>query len=54
VPVEVSPKRGLSLALRWLKLGARSSTAERGFVEKLSAELWDAFNLRGNAIKKKE
>jgi len=54
VPVEVSPKRGLSLALRWLKVGARSRTAERGFAEKLSAELWDAFNLRGNAIKKKE
>lgn len=54
VPVEVNPRRALSLAFRWLKIGARGRTSERGFAKKLAAELFDAFNGRGMAVKKKE
>ncbi|MCS6961104.1 MAG: 30S ribosomal protein S7 [Deltaproteobacteria bacterium] len=54
VPVEVSPRRGLSLAFRWLKNGARARTSEKSFEKKLAAELIDAYYGRGLAIKKKE
>ncbi|MCS6893575.1 MAG: 30S ribosomal protein S7 [Deltaproteobacteria bacterium] len=54
VPVEVNPRRALSLALRWLKNGARARASERGCAKKLAAELFDAFNNRGMAVKKRE
>lgn len=53
VPIDVSMNRSTSLAVRWLIRFAR----ERGgksMVEKLSAEIIDAVNSRGGAIKKKE
>jgi len=53
VPIDVSLNRSTSLAVRWLIRFAR----ERGgksMVEKLSAEIIDAVNSRGGAIKKKE
>lgn len=53
VPVEVYLNRSTSLAVRWLIRFAR----ERGgksMVDKLSAEILDAVNNRGGAIKKKE
>ena len=53
VPVEVRPERRHSLAIRWLITYA----AERGgqsMKENLSAELIDAFNGTGGAIRKKE
>lgn len=53
VPVEVKPERQEVLATRWLIQAARNRT-EKGIVNKLTAELTDAFNNRGGAIKKKE
>jgi len=53
VPVEVRPERKTALALRWI-IGFARARAEKGMVQKLSAELIDAFNGRGNAIKKRD
>src|SRR5574340_445108 len=53
VPVEVRPARRMSLAMRWLVLNARARN-EKSMAERLAAELLDAANNRGAAIKKKE
>lgn len=53
VPVEVRPQRRLSLSMRWLIQAARDR-AEKSMEERLAAELLDAANSRGTAIKKKE
>lgn len=53
VPVEVRPQRRLSLSMRWL-IDAADERAEKSMEEKLAAEIIDAANNRGTAIKKKE
>jgi small subunit ribosomal protein S7 len=53
VPVEVRPDRAQALAIRWLISTARTRP-EKTMVERLSAELLDAANNRGNAVKKRE
>ena len=53
VPVEVRTERRQALAIRWLIQAARSRN-DRTMVERLSAELLDAANNRGNAVKKRE
>ena len=53
VPVEIRPERRLSLAVRWIINYARER-AEKTMVQRLSAELLDAYNNRGTTIKKKE
>jgi small subunit ribosomal protein S7 len=53
VPIEVPQDRRTSLAIRWIILNARSR-GEKTMREKLAAELLDASNNRGGAIKKKE
>ena len=53
VPMEVRPERQIALALRWLINYARAR-GEKGMVSKLSAELLDAYNSRGGAVKKKD
>jgi small subunit ribosomal protein S7 len=53
VPVEVRPDRRQALAIRWLIQAARSRN-DKTMVDKLSAELLDASNSRGNAVKKRE
>jgi small subunit ribosomal protein S7 len=53
VPVEVSPFRRQSLAIRWLLQYSRER-AGRTMIDKLADELIDAANARGGAIKKKE
>src|ERR1700751_1126246 len=53
VPIEVLPERRTSLAIRWLVTYGRAR-GEKGMVEKLTAELLDAANGRGAAMKKKE
>jgi small subunit ribosomal protein S7 len=53
VPVEVRPDRRTSLAMRWV-IGAARRRPERSMSEKLSAELLDAANNRGTAVKKRE
>jgi small subunit ribosomal protein S7 len=53
VPIEVNPERRTSLAIRWLVTFGRAR-GEKGMVDKLTAELLDAANGRGAAMKKKE
>jgi small subunit ribosomal protein S7 len=53
VPVDVRPSRRLALAMRWLIENSRAR-GEKDFSKRLAGELLDAFNSRGNAIKKKE
>ncbi|CAM5362821.1 Small ribosomal subunit protein uS7 OS=Afipia felis OX=1035 GN=rpsG PE=3 SV=1 [Afipia felis] len=53
VPVEVRSTRRQALGLRWLISAARSRN-EKTMTERLSAELLDAANNRGNAVKKRE
>jgi len=53
VPVEVPPERGFSLALRWLVTSARARRG-KSMVERLAAELTDAFQGQGVTIKKRE
>ena len=53
VPVEVRPERATSLAMRWLVSYARDR-GEKTMRERLAAELVDASQLRGNAVKKKD
>ena len=53
VPVEVRPNRRTSLAIRWL-IDYASQRGEKTMREKLAAELLDASNLRGGAVKKKD
>jgi small subunit ribosomal protein S7 len=53
VPVEVPPRRGRTLALRYLVTYARERR-EKGMQNKLAAELLDAINQQGGAFKKKD
>ena len=53
VPVEVRPERSQALAIRWL-IGAARSRSENTMAARLSGELMDAANNRGNAVKKRE
>ena len=52
-PSKCGPQRRLSLSMRWL-IDAARERAEKSMEEKLAAELIDAANNRGTAIKKKE
>ena len=53
VPVEARPERQRALAIRWIIQAARQRP-EKTMVERLAAELWDAYHNRGAAIKKRE
>ena len=53
VPVEVRTDRAHALAIRWLINSARARS-EKTMTDRLSAELLDAANQRGSAIKKRE
>ena len=53
VPVEVRTDRRQALGIRWLIVAARERN-EKTMTERLSAELLDASNNRGNAVKKRE
>ena len=53
VPVEVRTSRRQALGIRWIIAAARERN-ERTMTERLSAELLDASNNRGNAVKKRE
>jgi len=52
VPIEVPPQRGNALAMRWL-VDAAQGRSEKDMSAKLGAELVQAFNNEGNAIRKK-
>ena len=53
VPLEVRPSRRETLAMRWLVKSARSRS-EKTMTLRLAHELMDAFEGKGEAIKKKE
>ncbi len=53
VPVEVTPKRQQSLAIKWLIKFAREKKG-KPFAHKLAEEIISAYKNEGNSIKKKE
>ena len=53
VPVEVRTERRQALAIRWIIAAARDRN-DKTMVDRLSAELLDASNNRGAAVKKRE
>lgn len=53
VPMEVPSHRRFALATRWI-LGSARGRSGRNFSEKLAAEIIDAYNNTGSAIRKRE
>src|SRR5881392_1699241 len=53
VPVEVRQERRVALAMRWI-IDYAKERGEKTMDQKLAAELMDAANNRGNAVKKRE
>ncbi len=55
IPTPVRSERKESLSIRWLIMGARARTNSEfhSFGEKLAAEIIDAYNQTGTAIKKR-
>ena len=53
VPVEVRPRRATTLAIRWI-VGYSRQRREKTMAERLAAELLDASNGLGAAIKRKD
>ncbi len=53
VPIEVRIDRRQALAIRWI-IGISRKRGEHTMTERLAAELLDAANNRGNAVKKRE
>lgn len=53
IPVEVRPERRQALAFRWI-LDASRTRGEKTMQERLTAELLDAYNKSGSAIRKRE
>ena len=53
VPIEISPARQQTLAIRWLVTYARKRN-EKSMEEKLANEIMDAYNSTGGAFKKKD
>ncbi len=53
VPVEVRPRRATTLSIRWL-VGYSRQRREKTMADKLAAELLDASNGVGNAVKRRE
>ena len=53
VPVEITGERGISLAMRWLINSARGRGG-KSMAEKLAAEILDAAQSQGGAVKRRE
>ena len=53
VPVEVRPNRAIAVAMRWLKEAAAKRN-DKTMAQRLAAEIMDALNDRGAAVKKRE
>jgi len=51
--VDVPPERRIALSMRWI-VGSARSRGERGMMRRLAAELVDAYNNTGSAVKKRE
>ena len=53
VPMEVASGRGVALAMRWLISSARKR-GENAMVDRLAAEIYEAAQERGSAVKKRD
>ena len=53
IPVDVPTDRRIALSMRWI-VGSARSRGERGMMRRLEAELVDAYNNTGSAVKKRE
>jgi small subunit ribosomal protein S7 len=53
IPVEVKNSRGIALSMRWL-VDYAALRGEKGMVMRLAAEIMDALEGRGGAVKKRE
>ena len=54
VPLEIRPERRQTLAIRWIVMFARKRGGEKEMNKKLAAELMDAYNGNGEAIKRRD
>ena len=53
VPMEVKPRRAQALAMKWIIESAEKRN-EKTMRERVASELIDAFNNKGNSVKKRE
>ena len=53
VPVEVRPRRAQTLAMKWV-VDCAAKRKEKTMKERIANEIIDAFNNKGNAVKKRE
>ncbi len=53
IPVEVKEQRGMALAMRWIIQAARGR-GEKGMLQRLTGELLEALDGKGNSVKKRE
>ena len=53
VPVEVRPRRAQTLAMKWV-VDCAAKRKEKTMKERIAYEIIDAFNNKGNAVKKRE
>ncbi len=53
IPMEVDARRRLTLAIRWI-LGSADNRGGKSYAEKLAAEIMEAAENQGSAIKKRE
>ena len=53
VPMEVRPKRAQTLAMKWI-VDSATKRNEKTMRERVANEIVDAFNNKGNAVKKRE
>lgn len=54
VPMEIRPDRRQTLAIRWLVMFARKRGGDKEMDKKLAAEIMDAYNSTGGAIKRRD
>ncbi|MBD1147618.1 30S ribosomal protein S7 [Pelagibacterales bacterium SAG-MED31] len=53
VPMEVRPRRAQTLAMKWI-VDAAIKRNEKTMRERVANEIFDAFNNKGNSVKKRE
>ena len=53
VPMEVRPRRAQTLAMKWI-VDAATKRNEKTMRERVANEIFDAFNNKGNSVKKRE
>ena len=53
VPMEVRPRRAQTLAMKWI-VDSATKRNEKTMRERVANEIFDAFNNKGNSVKKRE